>query len=801
MSNMGERVAEKDYFPDYAIVYRVNVDTAEFEILHINMQNPLFTFGYKDFYEMENDFYTRGVENEYISYLPGEEVTEEPPVQYVRLDIVKEYFKTNSKAITAYYKERNGRWLKLVVRKELSHGPDNPFVVYYITECYDEMIEKTKNIIYSSAVSKKYCMVVTLAPDRQQYKCIHCVDGLGINKGYGTYDEFMDIMKKQIFEEDFHIFQGLIDSTNKDYNGFIEREYRIEDERGMFHFISAYSTYISLPEGERILILCRNVDEQAASRARIKTLNEKYEQVQNTLYALGKPYFGIYYLNVDSGKIIATRRGEDVRNIFDERLEYEEVFDRYINKIVYPVDRERVKAFADLNNVRNALHSKGERIYLEYQRSFGMIFKWIRLEYQAIKCVDGKAVTVIMAFRDIHEEKMAEMKSKKELSEALEASKQASDAKSRFLSNMSHDIRTPMNAIMGMTNIALNHINDVDKVKSCLEKISVSTEHLLKLVNEVLDISYIESGKIILKHEYFKLSDLCNTISMIMQERFESKNQTFAIDSSQVTDDDLFGDRIKIQQVMINILSNATKYTSEGGAVLMTIKQTDTFANSAVYVFSIRDTGKGMSEEFVSRIFNLFEREDKVEDEIEGTGLGMPITKGIVEAMDGSIKVESSVNKGSEFTVILPLKFDRSHSEPMVVDACGEPVDLLKGKKILVVDDNDINCTIACDYLEDRGVITDVAINGKEAFNMISSGEYFDLILMDVRMPVMDGYEATKRIRSIGTEYCKNVPIIAMTANAFESDIQKGKSAGMNDHISKPINVEVFYNVIQKNLL
>ena len=801
MNDVSTRVAEKDYFPDYAIVYRVNVDNGEFEILHMNMRNPMFTYGYKDFYEMENDFYNRGVDKEYISVLPGEEIDEELPVEYVRLDIVKEYFKNNSKAITAYYKEKNGRWLKLVVRKEINFGPDNPYVVYYITECYDEMIEKTKNIIYSSAVSKMYCMVITLAPDRQQYKCIHCVDGLGIEKGYGSYDEFMGIMEKQIFEEDFHIFQGLIDSTTKDINGFVEREYRIEDERGMFHFISAYSTYITLPEGERILILCRNVDEQAASRARIKTLNEKYEQVQNTLYALGKPYFGIYYLNLQTGRMVATRQGEDIRRIFEDSVEYEDLFDSYIDKFVYALDKDKVKIFSDLDNIRNSLHSKGERIYLEYQRTFGTVFKWVRLEYQAIKCVDGKAVTAIMAFRDIHEEKMAEMKVQKELSEALEASKQASNAKSRFLSNMSHDIRTPMNAIMGMTNIALNHIDDVDKVKSCLEKINVSTEHLLKLVNEVLDISYIESGKIVLKHEGFILSDLCKTIFMIMQERFESKNQNFTIDSSEVVDEELFGDRIKIQQVMINILSNATKYTNEGGDILMKIKQTETFADSAVYVFSIKDTGKGMSEEFVSRIFNLFERESVAEDNVEGTGLGMPITKGIVEAMDGTIKIESSVNKGSEFIVTLPLKFDRSHSEPVVVNASGGPVDILVGKKILVVDDNDINCNIACDYLEDRGVITDVAINGKEAFNMISSGEYFDMILMDVRMPVMDGYEATRRIRGIGTEYCLNVPIIAMTANAFESDVQKGKEAGMNDHISKPINIEVFYNVIQKNLL
>lgn len=800
MTNEENKVTGREIFPDYAIVYRVNVNTAEFEIMHMNLNNPMFTFGYKDFYEMENDFYTRGVEKEYVSYLPGEEMNEEPPIPRIRLNEVREYFKNNSKALTAYYKEKIGRWLKLVVRREINYGPENPYVTYNITECYDEMVEKTKNIIYSSAVGRLYCMVVTIALDKQQYKCIHCVDGLGINEGFGTYDEFIDIMKKQVFEEDFNIFKSLIDNANQDTKGFIEREYRIEDEQGMFHFISAYSTYISLPEGERILLLCRNVDEQAANRARIKTLNEKYDRAKNTLYALGNSYFGIYYLNVDTGELVTTRQGDDIRSIFRESSSYEEIFDKYIKRIVHPDDREKVRQFSSLDNIKASLHEKGEKIYLEFQRSFGMIFKWIRLEYQAVKCSDGRVTIAIMAFKDINEEKVSEIKSKRELSDALEAAKEASEAKSRFLSNMSHDIRTPMNAIMGMTNIALNSMNDFDKVKSCLEKISVSTEHLLRLINEVLDMSYIESGKIILKHEYFKLSKVCETVSMIMQERFDERKQSFIIDVDNVINDDLFGDRIRIQQVIINILSNATKYTEIGGEVVMQIEQTDTFADSAVYVFTIKDTGKGMSEEFISRIFNIFEREDTVEENVEGTGLGMPITKGIVEAMDGSIEVESHVNEGTIFTVTIPLKFDRTHALPNETDETTMEGLFLANKKILVVDDNDINCNIACDYLEDKGATTDVAINGKEAFNMISSGEYFDLILMDVRMPVMDGYEATKRIRSIGTDYCKNVPIVAMTANAFESDIQKSRASGMTDHISKPINVELFYDIIFKYL-
>lgn len=789
-----------DDYSDYAVVYRVNAENGEFVILYEKMDNPEFVYGYNDFYEIESDFYIRGVDEEYVYYLPGEEEYENVPFRQVRLKSVREYFKTNDKAITAYYKEKIGRWLKLIVRKDHDYSEETPFVLYTISECNEEVFQKMKNIIFSSAVSKMYCMVVLVSTDKQQYRCIHCDEGMGIEKGSGTYEEFINDMKRYVFEEDFNIFEGLIKNVNRDMTGFMEQEYRMEDEDGMFHFISAYSTYINVPGGEYILMLCRNIDDHAAYRERIRTLHDKYDRAKNTLFALGNSYIGIYYLNLETGNLITTRQGSDMKSMFGECVDSEVLFDKYINDWVYPDDRKKVYEFSRLDNVRNSLHNKGERIYLEFQRIMGMTYKWVRLEYQAVKCVNGQAVNVIMAFKNIHDEKMNELRAQKELDNALQDAKQASEAKSRFLSNMSHDIRTPMNAIMGMTNIALKHMDDVERVKNCLENISASTEHLLKLVNEVLDMSYIESGKIVLKHECFKISEMLSVVEMIMKEHFESKNQNFDVDITGVVNDDVFADKTRIQQVLINILSNASKYTEDDGNICLKAYQTDTFADSAVYVFSIKDTGRGMAEEFIPKIFEIFERGSVEEKSVEGTGLGMPITKGIVEAMDGNIHVNSLVDQGSEFIVTLPLKFDRTYSSDTHNREQSLTLESLIGKKILVVDDNDINCNIACDYLEDIGVVTDVAINGKEAYNMISSGEYFDLILMDVRMPVMDGYEATRQIREIGTDYCKNIPIIAMTANAFEHDMIMCKEAGMTDYISKPLIVSLFYDIILKNL-
>lgn len=778
---------------DFNVIYRVNAVTAEYEIIRLEMDNPEFAVGYKDFNELIEDYFEHGVEAEFIGNLPGEEAVSSDYPQSLKLREVVEYFKNNTEPLQGYYHEKSGKWLKLIIAPEENYSEKYPYLIYAIRECLDEIMEKTRNVIYNTATSKMYSMVVALDISRCRYHCIYCEDNMGLKKGSGSYEEFLGIMHKQMIPEDYGIIDELIQSVTPELTGFIEREYRIEDEDGAVHHMSGFTTNITVPEGDRILFLARNIDERVASRTSLKNLNAKYEQTKNALYALGSTYFGIYYVNLDTKRITTIRRGNDVRSIFDEDILLEEIFERYVRILVHPEDKSKVAEFLNIEKIRTMLTEKGQRVFIEYQRSFGSVYKWVRLYFQATQCVDNKAVHIIMAFKDITEDKEQEFKNQKALNDALISAKLASEAKSRFLANMSHDIRTPMNAILGMSTIAQAHLDDTEKVSECLKKIEISTKHLTGLINDILDMSYIESGRFTLKSDKFRLDDMIDTIVMISREHFEKKNQTFEIRLNNITNMDVYGDRLRIQQVVMNVLENSAKYTPNSGVVEMDISQSETYEDHAVYTFLIKDTGKGMSKEFLDKLFIPFEREH-VEELVEGTGLGMAIVKHIVDLMDGDIEVNSILDRGTEFKIKLPLGF--AVEEKAISGDADLDYGFLRGKKVLVVDDNEINCTIACDYLEDIDISTEVAINGKEAFNMISSGEKYDAVLMDVRMPIMNGYDATKCIRAIDNDYAKQLVIIAMTANAFEDDVQKSYLAGMNYHISKPLNPKEVYDAL-----
>lgn len=786
---------------EFHVIYRVNAFTGEYEVVLMNMDTPEFVYGFKDFYELEKVYSEYGYVEEYVGVIPGEDKSDMVFNKPIRLPAIREYYNTYRDALVGYYKEKSGRWLKLTVTPDNNYSEDNPYVIYAIKECTKEVEEKTRNIVYTSAVAKMYCFVGTLDIENGTYHCIHSEPWFDMQGTDGSLKYFMNIMKRQIYDEDFHLFEGLINEIASDMSGFAEREYRIEDEQGMFHFHNAFATYITVPEGGRILLLVRNVDERAANRARLELLNEEYVKTKDMLYALGESYYGIYYLNLEKKHLIPTRQGDDAKQIFNKRIEFDDIIDNYLRTLVHPEDRALVRSFAAFDNLMDVMREEGQSMFCEYQRLFDNEYRWVRMVFQATKCIDGKPIAVILAFKDIHDERETELRHKRELREALISAKLASEAKSRFLSNMSHDIRTPLNAIMGMTSIALSHIDDMDKVESCLNKISVSANHLLRLINEVLDMSYIESGKISIKSEPFNLVELMKTVVFIMQEQFDSKNQTFTTDFALIQNNDLVGDRVRIQQILLNVLGNAAKYTPKGGKIHFVAREIDIADNGiSTYEFIVSDTGKGMSEEFVQRIFKPFERESKIEDEIEGSGLGMAISKSIVDLMNGDISIKSQTDKGSIVTVVLPLKRNPKIRDRSLMESASQkndaPYAVLQGKKVLVVDDNEINCDIACDYLEDVGVTTDVAINGKEAFNIISNGEYFDAVLMDIRMPVMNGYDATRKIREINSEYATNIPIIAMTANAFEEDVQMSLQMGMNAHISKPLSAEVMYKTL-----
>ena len=386
--------------------------------------------------------------------------------------------------------------------------------------------------------------------------------------------------------------------------------------------------------------------------------------------------------------------------------------------------------------------------------------------------------------------------------EAMIAAESASKAKSTFLSNMSHDIRTPMNAIIGFTNIGLKQ-NPTPELKNCLEKISNSSEHLLTLINDVLDISRIESGKIKYTPLPIDIREVTDTVLNIMHGFLSNRNINFRTRRTRIETPYVIADAVRIREVLVNILGNAVKFTDDGGSIIFEMNYYPWEDDKHIVVcYRISDTGVGMSEEFVEHIFDEFSQEENsARTQYKGTGLGMAITKRYVDLMGGTISVESKKNEGSTFTIEIPFELtDESEVRKQGIPASKAD---LTGVKILMAEDNELNAEIAMVQLEEAGIQVTRASDGKEVVKIFAENPpgTFDIILMDVMMPEMNGYEATKAIRSMNNRHDdSNIPIIAMTANAFAEDVQASLDAGMNGHIAKPINIDELIKAIARNV-
>lgn len=392
---------------------------------------------------------------------------------------------------------------------------------------------------------------------------------------------------------------------------------------------------------------------------------------------------------------------------------------------------------------------------------------------------------------------------------ALHAAEVANKSKSVFLSNMSHDIRTPMNAVIGFATLGLSNIDNREKVKDYLTKILSSSNHLLSLINDILDMSRIESGKISLEETEANLSDMLHDVKIMISGQVQEKQLEFHMDMIDVTDEEVYCDKTRLNQVLLNLLSNAVKFTKPGDMISVRVAQIQKSSDGkALYEFRVKDTGIGMSREFAERIFEPFERErNSTVSQIQGTGLGMSITKNIVDMMGGTIEVQTEQGKGTEFIIRVELRVKSEQKEKdKIQSARGDKTDKkeeqessvhdmtenFRGRHLLLVEDNELNREIAQEILCDYGFSIDVAENGAEAVEKISSsrpGDY-DLVLMDIQMPVMNGHEATRQIRKLDNPELASVPIIAMTANAFNEDRNAARECGMNGFISKPINIE-----------
>ena len=386
---------------------------------------------------------------------------------------------------------------------------------------------------------------------------------------------------------------------------------------------------------------------------------------------------------------------------------------------------------------------------------------------------------------------------------ALKSAEDASLAKTQFLHNVSHDSRTPMNAIIGMTSLIKHDAGDKDKVIEYADKIDTSSQHLLGIINDVLDMSKIEAGKTTFKYTDFSILDFIQELNVIFHSQTDEKNQTFTIIKEGIQHERVNGDQVHLMQIFSNLLSNAIKYTQEGGEIQLLIEECE--SNSSIYAkyrFLVSDNGVGMSADFKNTIFDAFTRaESSLTNKIQGTGLGMAITKNLVEAMGGTIDVESEPGQGSCFEILMDLKIAEDKSVSLIPQTeKDEPEDnILQGMKFLCAEDNEINAEILTELLKIEGAECTICENGEEilkTFEQSAPGEY-DMILMDVQMPVMNGYEATKAIRRSSHELAKTIPIIAMTANAFSEDIQHSLAAGMNAHISKPVDMKMMQKTIR----
>lgn len=449
----------------------------------------------------------------------------------------------------------------------------------------------------------------------------------------------------------------------------------------------------------------------------------------------------------------------------------------------------------DLTILKNRKEKEEECYLIQLQSQEDL---WCRCCWSFLQGYSDEHEKLIVNISDRSKERASMDRIRQDLQEA----QRANAAKSRFLATLSHDMRVPMNAIMGLTDLAMEHGKEQQKVQEYLYKISRSSTHLLELINDVLDMSRIESGQMILEHRNFSIREMLKNVMAIIQPQSDAKRQTLDTDWT-FEHDRVCGDPVRIRQILINILSNGVKYTQRGGNLFFQVNETGAAeleeSTYAVYQIKVYDNGYGMSESFQQMIFEPFAKERNAKSQgIEGTGLGMAITKHLVDAMGGTLAVESRLGEGTIFTISLPLRLQEEETEEPVTADAGECS--FEGRSVLLVEDNEITADVLSDILELMGLETVRAQDGAKAIEIFEKdAESFDLILMDVQMPVMDGYEATRRIRAMegrgGT-----IPIAALTGNVFSEDIEASQAAGMNCHLSKPVKKKELQRVLAELL-
>ncbi len=562
----------------------------------------------------------------------------------------------------------------------------------------------------------------------------------------------------------------------------------------------------------------------------LKEAEERSAHRMDVIESLTRENYALYVIDLEHAHVDVYSQAEDmlgdgfVRSIVDD--DHEEERERYLQNVVVPEDRDQVSAAISREALKGFFASGESEMTVTFRRFINDEERHVEVRIIALA---GHPRTAVLAVRNTHAEMEEQLRQKQALQKALELAQHASAAKSTFLTNMSHDFRTPMNSIVGFTDLALEHADDPARMVDCLQKIKRSSNHLLTLINDVLDVSRIESGVIDLDEKELDLAEMARDMEEIFSGEAQRKSIAFQVDTSGMQRSRVIADKQHIGQILVNRIGNAFKFTSADGSVIVRFSEfSEAQAGYGAHVpagygrfeFVVKDTGCGMVPEFLERLFVPYERDGlgKV-NATEGTGLGMPITKNLIELLGGTIDVKSEVGRGSEFIVTLPLRLaDDEERSSSGVDREGSHVDgasctarqaqpaisrdCFAGKRILIADDDDLSREILKEILGAVGFSVDEARDGAEALERASaSGEsYYDAMLMDMRMPRMSGDEAARAIRETGRDDLCRVPIIALTADAFEEGRKRSHEAGMVAHITKPFKKEELMELLAHHI-
>ena len=525
--------------------------------------------------------------------------------------------------------------------------------------------------------------------------------------------------------------------------------------------------------------------------------------VSSTLQA----YYEVYYVNLSDNtcKRIYPWYIED-----NEFIDYtNEVNRRISGNIICNNSEEDVSTLLAVDNLKCELKHKDKTEYRYKRQVTNGVFRWCLVSVVVEKRKNGEPVSVILMIRDIEDVIKKEIEQQLLIEEALAQAESASRAKGKFLSDMSHEIRTPMNVILGYASIAQNNMDnrDQDKVKDCLEKIKEAGNHLIGIINDVLEVSRIEQGKINIENEESDIYELMTDFYNLVEIQAAVKKQKMTANLEGITDKYVYMDWTRISQVLINLINNAIKYTPVGGHIDVIVKEdcnNNIGDNIHNYIIIVKDNGRGIDEKDMPSLFDLYTRGAYDNDiSVEGTGLGLSISKQIIELMNGTIDVDSKLGEATTFTVKLPLPYVlRTQADKNITDN-GTDNNIIKNDqslsdiKVMVVDDNQYNREIACELLRENGAHIIECASGSEAVDYIKyRNGIVDIILMDVCMPDMDGFEATRLIRQLEKDRWQDIPIVAMTANAFDEDRKKALEHGMNGHIAKPFDIDTFAETV-----